>query len=154
MFNVDSVAALYADGSYRHAAWDKVADLGHHVRLVALAVLHVQNPDHYPNVVVFSGDELYAARMCMDCLMVKTGDAPPQSQEGLWQSIFYIGTGEQEMMGELPKPASAIGGGMEMFNYVIPPDDPNYDALQSAAWDKALALVEEDAPSDGTYLTL
>lgn len=154
MFNVNSVAAFYGDGTYRHRAWDKVAELGHHVKLIALAVLHVQNAEHYPNVVVFSGDELYAVRMCMDCLMVKTGDAPPASQEGLWQSIFYIATGEQEMNVELPKPASAIGGGMEMFNYVIRDTDPNYDALASAAWDQAVALSQEDAPSEGTYLTL
>lgn len=150
----NSVAVFFEDGSYRHEAWDKIAELLDEKLHVSVHVMHHQSSDPaaLPNRIIFDGRDING-------LFYREGDgslvvrsiilAGQAGNDTVRQSRFYT-TGQQQIeVGMEYGVERAIAG--FIVHEELSFNDSSYDDLI----DDALAadLRSGAVPASGTYST-
>ena len=147
--DTNSVAACYADGTYKHVTWGNVGDLQDAKDIVTIMVLHAQSPGE-PNAVEFTGHDRYAVRRLPNGLLVRWSDTPPGTENSTERA--FRDNGDQEANRALGNSGSGngIGGGMHGFFYSKDWQDSDYDAMPARCVDKLATFRAQTVPAEGT----
>ena len=147
--NVDSVAVFYADGTYKHVAWDDVGDLQVPLtrKIIQIHAYVVRPTGGVPDQNVINGFPDYCGRRTVDGLIVRYGtmlDAnPPQA----FECFFKAGEANQQVNVEIPH--EMCMSGMSVAFASLDFADPGFDDLDERAG--AVNLSEASVPGTGTY---
>lgn len=152
--DTNSVAACYADGTYRHETWANVGDLADNKDVVTIAILHDQiaGPGSSPNIVELTGHDRYALRaLPSGGLLARSADVAPGPEDS--REHVFRSDGTQQLARGLGNngTGNGIGGGMHVFLFSKNYQDADYTTMQARCTAMFNTFRAESVPASGTY---